>query len=161
MAGTFADSPANRWPVPAQLASQIAALGRSLGIESLALDADGQLALAIDAGVTVHISCPLQLLELMLRVRVGPLARHAGPELLTDLLRFNRLDVDPDGPMVGLNEEDPPQLILAQRVCWRRLQVSEFVSAVERFIATAEDLEAMRQEVGEPLAVQPAFALKG
>lgn len=161
MAEPSAAAFARQWPVPAQLALQIDALGHSLGLESLELDAEGELALAIDGGITVHITCPLRLSELMLRVRVGPLSRQASSELLMDLLRFNRLDVDPEGPMVGLDEQDPPHLILAQRVCWRRLQVSEFMVVVERFIDTAEDLEAMRRDVGEPLAVQPGFALKG
>lgn len=133
-------------PLPSHLAAQLLALGQRYGIEQLDLDDDGEVVLSFDDGIEVCLACPDPLSDLRLYCEVGTFPARPEPELLVDLLRFNRLDADPDGAVVGLTDDDPPRLLAANRMAWRKLPVADFVAAAQAFVDLVEDLDALCRE---------------
>lgn len=149
--------------LPSHLAAQLLAVGARYGIDRLALDDDGVVALCFDDGITVELAFPDPLADLLLQCEVGVLSAHCEPAVLIELLQFNRVDLDPIAPVLGLTDDDPPRLVAAQRVAWRGLLVAECVAAVEAFVALMEDLDALCRAAG-PAEAGPApgmFRLRG
>jgi len=132
--------------LPPQLADQLVALGQRYGIDQLSLDDDGEVVLSFEDGVEVGLACSGPLSDLRLYCELGALPPRTEPELLVELLQFNRIDADPEGAVVGLTADDPPRMLAAQRVDWRGLPVADFVVMVEGFVDLVEDLHALCRE---------------
>lgn len=149
--------------LPPHLAAQLLALGQRYGIDQLDLDDDGAVVLSFDDGIEVCLVCPDPLSDLRLYCEVGRFPARPAPELLVDLLRFNRLDADTDGTVVGLTDDDPPRLLAANRVTWRRLPVADFLATVQAFVDVVDDLDALcRESPSEAVGLSPgALGLRG
>ncbi len=132
--------------LPPQLAAQLIALGQRYGIDQLGLDDDGEVVLSFEDGIEVGLACSGPLSDLRLYCDIGALPLRPEPSLLVELLQFNRIDADPEGPVVGLTDDDPPRLLAAQRADWRGLPVTDFVTMAEAFVDLVEDLHALCSE---------------
>ena len=122
------------------------ALGQRYGIDQLGLDDDGEVVLSFEGGIEVGLACSGPLSDLRLYCEIGALHPRPEPELLVELLQINRVCAEPDGAVVGLTDDDPPQILAAQRVDWRGLPVADFVAAAEDFVNLVEDLHALCRE---------------
>jgi hypothetical protein len=131
---------------PPHLAAQFAELGRRCGVDPLALDDRGVLALCFGERLEVQFVCCEPLHELFLYCEVATLPARPSPQVLIDLLQFNSLDLSADGLVVGLSDEQPPQVAVRQRLAWRGLQTGEFADAVEAFVSVLEDIEVLCRE---------------
>ncbi len=132
--------------LPPQLAAQLIALGQRYGLDQLGLDDDGEVVLSFDDGIEIGLACFGPLSDLRLYCDVGALPARPEPQLLIELLKFNRVDADPDGAVIGLTDDDPPRMLAAQRVDWRGLTVTDFVATAEAFVDLVEDLHALCRE---------------
>lgn len=122
----------------------LAALGRALGLDALALDAQGACALQVDAGPAVHLQAAAEGEQGVLFAVVAtlpPVADGGSRHLLRSLLEANCLWQGTGGATLGLDDESPPRVVLAQRVPWAQLGAPAFLDFAAQAAAWQARLE--------------------
>ncbi|MBL0419154.1 type III secretion system chaperone [Ramlibacter sp. AW1] len=119
--------------IPEPIRHLIRHLGRHLGIRKLQPGPDGVVAVLVGDQVRLHILPKPIEREFLLFAVVGTLAPEPPLEQLACLLRANRFWRATGGATLSLDDEDPPRVVMAQRVSWH-LAEAEFIDQVEEFV---------------------------
>ncbi|MFO1058436.1 MAG: type III secretion system chaperone [Dongiaceae bacterium] len=130
----------------------IGEFGKSIGIDDLALDAEGYCCLAIDHDLIVNIELDATDGQLVLYSVVG----QPGPDraaVLETLMQANYLGQGTRGAILGL-QPGTGAVVLSRALPADRLDLPAFNGALERFVNTAEDW--MRRLAGPAAAADPA-----
>lgn len=112
-------------------------LGAHIGLDGLELDQEGFAALRFDEHLIVNLQALPDEDALMLYVDLGPPA--SGEELYESLLKANLFWRSTLGATLSLSSDSPPHAVLAKEFQWRVFEFGEFISLLERFVATSED----------------------
>jgi hypothetical protein len=126
----------------------LAAFGHTIGLEDLAVDADGYAALAIDDRLIVNLERVPNGERVLLYSAVG---KPAGDllESYAMLLEANFLGRGTFGATLGLSP-DSDMIVLSQFVPLAALDLSGFTSALEVFVNAAEQWTARMAHLGVP-----------
>jgi hypothetical protein len=138
----------------AQASDQLAALARTLNLESLTLDDQGLRALAVGDHPAVHLQADSASQEFVLFAVAGTLPPSPPAQQLAQLLQANRFWRETGGATLSLDDEQPPRVILARRVSWVACTPAEFVEAFATFIDYLADWNA-RLQLGAVPGIEP------
>ena len=119
------------------LQSLVAELGHHVGLEELALDAEGFAALRFGDALVVNLQAVADEEALLLYVDMGP--SQSGEQLYGALLRANLFWRSTFGATLSLSGDSPAHVVLAREFPWRATTLADFVPLLERFVATAQD----------------------
>jgi len=123
------------------LAHAVADFGRSLGLLSFELDAQGEALLRLPSGITLRLAAD----EAQLRVQIECPLPHEGPELLERALAAAEARQRGGGVQLGLRGRGADQvLLIARRLAARRCSGPLLAREFEGLLDWAEALQRER-----------------
>lgn len=122
---------------PSAATIAFAEFGAAIGIADLAFDEDGAAALSFDGLPAVQFQYRPDRDTLWLFADLGEPA--AGPAIYEVLLKGNFFWTSTRGATLGLSDEEPGHVVLAQAVPWAGLDGPALSRAVETFVDTIRD----------------------
>ena len=132
--------------LPEAVHLSITALGQSIGVQALALDAEGCLALGIGEGLAVELVSQPEQSCLLLFGAGGLLPPGCGPAPLKALLQANFGWQSTGGATISLDAEDPPHVLLALRLPWHTLSQEALLEAFETLRSRLPGLQTWLRE---------------
>lgn len=135
-------------------------LAAHLGLPPLALDAEGCCALRFGERTVVSFRWfPDDELLVMFSL-LARLGLEHRAERLAELMRANHFWKGTGGATLAIDREEPPQVVLAERVDARRASPADFVASVEQFVESATGWAQRLDATGgpAPAALTPVTA---
>ena len=126
-----------------QLVVLVQELGAVMGLDKLALDAEGACAVRFDGRTVVNLQCHDALDSLWLFADLGPVS--GGAEVYADLLRGNLFWRATLGATISLSGDEPPHVIMTLPVAWRGLNGEQLALRLETFVNTIDDWAELLQ----------------
>lgn len=149
------DFPVEQW---------ITELGKHYDIDSLRLNEQGILALAIGGGLSVHMQAIPATEALVFYAAVVVMNDPLSPDLMVSMLQANRFWHETAGATLSLDDQQPPRAILAQSVRFQDLDAPRLIEAFENFSGAlqamhewlAPEVQSGRSAVATPEYMQRA-----
>lgn len=126
-----------------QLQVLVQELGTVMGLDTLALDAEGACAVRFDGRTVVNLQCREESDSLWLFADLGPVSSSA--ELYADLLRGNLFWRATLGATISLTGDEPAHVIMTLPIAWRGLNGEQLALKLETFVNTLEDWSGLLQ----------------
>lgn len=128
--------------IPTHLRSLISELGSRMSLPALKLDENGGCALEFDERITVSLQYREPENQLWMYAILGH-APEGRPELYERLLQANLFWRHTLGATLSLSGDTPPNVVLARPLHLTSLDESSLSNAVETFLNTAIDWQAV------------------
>lgn len=133
------------------LSNHLHALGATLGLPALTLDAQGLRSIALDQQHIVHLQADALAQEVVLYAVVGQLSPHS-VGMAEILLRANRFWRGTGGATLSLDDNASPRVILARRLSLVALTPAQFSDAFTGFV---DQLHHWADQLRTPAPVRP------
>lgn len=144
--------------LPSDAHTLLSHLSAALGLRELTFNADGVCALAIADRLSVHILADPNRGEFLLFAVAASLPSDPSADQLRYLLEANRFWHETGGATLSLDDQEPPRVILAQRLAWSPPDAARFVQNFEHFVGYLDEWRDRLAEAWQPLADAPQQA---
>lgn len=112
-------------------------LSTTLGLSGLPLDDQHSCALRLDEGLELNFRWLPDEEALMLFSTLGQVGLQHRAAVLAELMRANRFWQGTGGATLSLDDNEPPQVVLAQRIEARHVSPADFMQTLEWFTHAA------------------------